>query len=156
MKWDFTPSEVMEGEVNYSLEDFFRNLWEEAKSRVSKKDFNHLPNGKEKDRRYNEAIREVFNFEYGLCYLSVIKKSYLKHVLKHSGESDREIIEKAIEENKGNIDMLHAIFIRHIERGLNKGLTKKQAAKAAVEYSKGLFFRWNKHKHKHKKMKDNN
>lgn len=142
MKRNFTPAQVTEGKVDYSLEEFSRDLWEDVKSNMSKEVFNRLPEGKKRDKKYNEAIREVFNFVCEICYLAVVEKSYLKLVLKQSNEVERKLIKKTIKENKSNIDMLHAVLRKHIARGLKEGLTKKQAVKATVEYSKGLVSKW--------------
>lgn len=144
MKWDFTPSQVMEGKVNYSLDEFLKDLGEEIKSKISKKVFNHLPDGEERDKKYNEVIREVFNFVYKICYLAVMKKQHLKLVLKQSNEAEIDIIKRTIKENKSNIDMLHAILMRRMAKGLNKGYTKEQAVKAVAEYIKELIQNWNK------------
>jgi len=142
MKRNFTPTQVTEGKIDYSLKEFLRDLWEEVKSNIPKEVLNHLPEGKEKDRKYNKIIREVFNFVYEVCYLAVVEKSYLKLVLKQSNEVERKLIKKTIKENKSNIDMLYAILRMHIARRLKEGLTKKQAVKATVEYSKELISKW--------------
>ena len=144
MKQDVTPIQVMMGAVDYSHEDFLRNLWDKVKSVVSKEKFNHVPEGKERDKKYDEVMREVFLFVYEICYLAAAKKPYLEMILKQSNEAERKIIKKTVEDYKSNIDMLHAIFMKHIKRGLNKGLTRKQAAKSAVEYSREVFFKWSK------------
>lgn len=153
MKQDFTPTQVMIGAVDYRLEDFLRNLWEEAKSNISKEEFNNLPEGKERDNKYNEAIREVFHFVYEVCYLAAAKKPYLKMALERSSEEERKIIKKTIKENKANIEILHAILIKHMKRGLNKGFTRKQAGKSAIEYSKEVFSKWNKEEDVYKSQK---
>jgi hypothetical protein len=146
MRQDITPIQVMIEAVDYSHEDFLKNLWKIVKSRVSREKFNHIPEREERDRKYDEALREVFNFIYEICYLAAARKPHLEMMLKRSNEGERKIIEKTIKENKGNIDMLHAILIKHMKRGLNKGLTRKQAAKSAIDYSKEVFFKWNKEK----------
>ncbi|NQT80698.1 MAG: hypothetical protein HQ555_09970 [Candidatus Aminicenantes bacterium] len=142
MKWNFTPNEVMKEEVDYGLEEFLRDLLEETKSKISKKDFSDLPEGKKKNRKFNKAIRDVFNFLYEVYYLAAIKKQRLRDILKHSNEEDRKIIKKILEENKDNSDMLHSILMKRIERELNKGLTKKQALKSVGEQSKKLISKW--------------
>lgn len=142
MKRNFTAAQVTEGKVDYSLKEFSRDLLEDVKSNMPKEVFDRLPEGKERDRKYNEATREVFNFVYEVCYLAAVEKSYLKLVLKQSNEVERKLIKKTIKENKSNIDMLYAILRMHIARGLEEGLTKKQAVKATVEYSKELISKW--------------
>jgi len=144
MEKDFTPSQVRKGEVDYSLEEFLNDLWEDVKSSVSKGDFNFLPRGSKRDRKYDDTIREIFYFYYEICYLAAIKKSYLKITLKRSSEAQKKAIKKALKENKENINMLHAIFRNQMARELNKGLTKKQAAKVIVEHNKDLICNWNK------------
>jgi hypothetical protein len=142
MKRNFTPTQVTEGNVDYSLEDFLRDLREDVKSNMSEEVLNRLPEGKERDRKFNEAIRDIFNFVCEICYLAVVDKAYLRLVLKQSNEVEKKLIKKTIKENKSNIDMLHAILRKHIERGLKEGLTKKQSVKAAVEYSNELISKW--------------
>ncbi len=142
MKQNFTPAKVAEGKVDYSLEEFLKDLWEDVKSNMPQEVFDRLPEGHEKDRKYSEAIREVFNFVCEICYLAVVEKSYLKLVLEQSNKVEKRLIKKTIKENKSNIDMLHAILRKHIANGLEQGLTKKQAVKATIEYSKGLVSKW--------------
>ena len=144
MKRNFTAAQVTEGKVDYSLKEFLRDLLEDVKSNMPKEVFDRLPEGKERDRKYNEATREVFNFVYEICYLAAVEKSYLKLVLKQSNEVERKLIKKTIKENKSNIDMLYAILRMHIARGLKEGLTKKQAVKAAIAYSNELISKWRK------------
>jgi hypothetical protein len=156
MKWNFTPAQVMEGKADYSLEEFLRDLWEEVRSNSFNEDFSLLFEEENRDRKYDEAIRDVFNFVYEICYLAVNKKKYLKIILKKSNETERKLIKKTIKENKNNIAMLHAILMKHIARGLNKGLTKKQAANAAVEYSKELICKWSMRAYKNKQAEDHN
>jgi len=153
MKLDFTRTQVMMGAVDNRLEDFLRNLWEEAKSNISKEELNNLPEGKERDNKYNEAIREVFHFIYEVCYLAAVKKPYLKMALERSSEEERKIIKKTIKENKANIDILHAILMKHMKRGLNKGFTRKQAAKSAIEYSNEVISKWSKEEHVYRSQK---
>jgi hypothetical protein len=142
MKRKFTPAQVTEGKVDYSLEEFLRDLREDVKSNISKEVLNRLPEGKKGDRKFNKAAREVFNFVCDICYLAVVDKPYLRLVLKQSSEVEKELIEKTMKENESNIDMLHAILRKHVAKGLEDGLTKKQAVKATVEYSNELVSKW--------------
>jgi len=144
MKRNFTPTQVTKGKVDYSVEEFLRDLLEEVKSNMSKEVLNRLPEGKERDRKFNEVTRTVFNFVCDICYLAVLEKSHVELILKQSNEVEKELIKKTIKENKNNIDMLQAILMRQIARGLNKGLTKKQVAKAAIDYRNELISKWRK------------
>lgn len=141
MKKNFTPEQVKKGEVSYSIEDFLNDLWEEVRSNLHKKDFGR-PSEKGIEQDFREAGKRVFYFVYEICYLAAVKKAYLEIILKKSDESERKHIKKTIKENRENINLLRAILLRQITVGLNKGLTKKQAARAAVEHSKDVIFKW--------------
>jgi len=143
MKWSFTPTQVIEGEVVYSLEDYIRDLLEEIKSKVSKKEFDQFQEGEERDKKYLKAVKDVFNFEYEINFMYALKKSYLSKIVKKADDEEKKIIKKTIKENKANMDMLHAILMKRIANELGKGLTIKQAIKATEEYSKNLISKLN-------------
>jgi len=134
----------MKEKIDCSLEEFLDGLLDVAKANISKVDLSNLPKGKKTSRKYNEAIRDTFNFFYDVCYLAVIQKQRLRLIIKHSNESDKKIIMKAIKENKNNIDMLHSILIKQIEKELNKGFTQKQALKVVEAHSRELVSKWSK------------
>jgi hypothetical protein len=146
----------MKGKIERSLEEFLDDLVDEAKSNISKVDLSNLPNGNEKNRKYNSAIRDIFNFLYNVCYLAAIKKQRLRLIIKHSNESDEKIIMKAIKENKDSIDMLHSILIKQLEKELNKGFTQKQAFKAVEAHNKDLVYKWSKKISLNQQDKDDN
>lgn len=141
MKKNFTPEQIKKGEVHYSLEEFLNDLWEEVKASLSKKDAHSLSEeGRKNDIR--EATKKAFYFVYEICYLAAIKKVYLDIILKKSGESEKKYIKKTIKENRDNIHLLRAILLRYIASGLNKGLSRRQATSAAMEYSKDVLNEW--------------
>jgi len=146
----------MKGKIDCSLEEFLDDLLDAAKSNISKVDLSNFPNGDEKNRKYNSAIRDTFNFLYDVCYLAAIQKQHLRLIIKHSNESDEKIIMKAIKENKNNIDMLHSILIKQIERELNKGFTQKQALKVVEAHNMELVSKWSKKILIDKQDKDDN
>lgn len=141
MKKNFTPEQVMNGEVSYPLEDFLNDLWEEARSNLPKLDFGRFSE-KEREKNLREAGKKVFYFVYEICYLVAVKKAYLDIILEKCDESERRHIKKTIKENRDNINFLRAILLRQITVGLNRGLTRKQAARAALEHSKDVIFKW--------------
>lgn len=146
----------MKGKIGYSLEEFLDDLLKAAESNISKVDLSKLPKGEKKSKKYNEAIRDTFNFFYDVCNLAAIQKQRLRLIIKHSNESDKKIIMKAIEENKDNIDMLQSILIKQIERELNKGFTKKQALKVVEAHNRELACKWSKKIFIEKQDKDDN
>jgi hypothetical protein len=132
----------MKGKIDSSLEELFDDLLEAAKSNISKVDLSQLPKGKKKSRKYNEAIRDTFNFFYNVCNLAAIQKQRLRLIVKYSNESDKKIIMKTIEENEDSIDVLHSILMKQIKRELNKGLTQKQALKVVEAHNRELVGKW--------------
>lgn len=132
----------MKTKIDCSLEELFDDLLEAAKSNISEIDLSKMPKGKKKDRTYNEAIRETFNFFYDVCNLAAIQKQRLRLVIEYSNESDKKIIMKTIEENKDSINVLHSILMKQIKRELNKGLTPKQALKVVGAHNRELVSKW--------------
>ncbi len=132
----------MKRKIDGSLEELFDDLLEAAKSNISKVDLSQLPKGEKKSRKYDEAVRDTFNFFYDVCNLAAIQKQRLRLIVKYSNESDKKIIMKALEENKDSIDMLHSILMKQIKRELNKGLTQKQALKIVEAHNRELVSKW--------------
>jgi hypothetical protein len=146
----------MNEKINRSFEDLLDNLLEAARSNISEVNSSKLPKGENKNRKYNEAIRDIFNFFYDVCNLAAIQKQRLRLIIKYSNKSDKKIIMKAIEENKDNIDVLHSILMKKIKRELNKGLTPKQALKVVEAHNRELVSKWSKKIFMDKQDKDNN
>lgn len=146
----------MKGKINRSLEELLDDLLETAKSNISEVDSSKLPKGENKSRKYNEAIKDIFNFFYDVCNLAAIQKQRLRLIIKYSNESDKKIIMKAIEENKDNIDVLHSILMKKIKRELNKGLTPKQALKVVEAHNRELVSKWSQKIFIDKQDKDDN
>jgi Glu-tRNA(Gln) amidotransferase subunit E-like FAD-binding protein len=136
MRKNITPERIINNDVKYSLEDFFKELWKDVEASISKDDFAHISNSKERSRQYKESVREVFNFVYEICLEAAIKAPRLKRILNIAGDEEKNIIEKTIKSYKNNIEILHAIFVRDISAETEKDLTKRQAVKIVVERSK--------------------
>ncbi len=133
MKKRFTPEQVKNGKVAYTLEDFLNDLWKDVKSSLSK-EYSKKVSDKEQ--------RDVFNFVYDLCYLAAMNRPELELMLEKTGSENKDIMQKTLESNQKNIALLHAIFVKEIAERLKKGLTKRQAVKATIEESKNVFINW--------------
>jgi hypothetical protein len=136
MRKNITPERIINNDVKYSLEDFFKELWKDVEASISKDDFTHISNSKERSRQYKECVREVFNFVYEICLEAAIKAPRLKRILNSAGDEEKSIIEKIITSYKKNIEILRAIFVRDISDEIEKDLTKRQAVKIVVERGK--------------------
>jgi hypothetical protein len=136
MRNNITPERIINNDIKYSLEDFFKELWKDVEASISKDDFAHISDSKERSRQYKECVREVFNFVYEICLEAAIKAPRLKRILINAGDEEKGIIEKIIKSYKKNIEILHAIFVRDISEEIEKDLTKRQAVKIVVERGK--------------------
>jgi hypothetical protein len=136
MRKIITPERIINNDIKYSLEDFFKELWKGVEASISKDDFAHISNSKERTRQYKECVREVFNFVYEICLEAAIKAPRLKRILNNAGDEEKNIIEKTIKSYKNNIEILHAVFVRDISAETEKDLTKRQAVKIVVDRSK--------------------
>jgi hypothetical protein len=142
MRKNITPERIIKNDVKYSLEDYFKELWKDVEVSISKGDFDHISNSRERSRRYKESVREVFNFVYEICLEAAIKAPRLKRILNSAGDEEKNIIEKTIKSYKNNIEILHAIFVRDVSAEIEKDLTKRQAVKIVVERSNNRLIRF--------------
>ena len=142
MKKKFTPEQVKNGEVVYTLESFLGDLWEDVESTVFQEYSNKMSDSEQRDRKYGEALKEVFTFVYRLCYLAATNPSELKLMLEKADAKNKDIVTKTLRSNRENIALLRAIFMREIANSLEHGLTKRQAVKASIKESERIFTNW--------------
>ena len=116
MEWDFSPDDVMEGKVDYSLEDFRADLWRQVEC-----DFL----GKER-----KLIELAYHFTYHVCFWFAVgwEIDDFMECWKEAADIPnveaecREFIELTREMYKRNIETLRAIFQREILKGIKQGL----------------------------------
>lgn len=96
MEWDFTPSQVMKGEVNYTIEDFLRDLRSEM-------DYNF----EKKDDKFREKATQAF---YRVMYFSSLGKS--PREVSEMLCMDEQLVTDVLKELKPNIEMFIAIVMR--------------------------------------------
>ena len=136
MRKKITSNRIINNDVNYSIEDFFKGLWKDIEASISKDDFAHITNIKERNRQYKENVREVFNFVYEICLQAAIKTPRLKRTLENVNDEEKNIVVKTIKSYKDSIEILRAIFVRDISAEIKKDFTDRQAFKIVVERSK--------------------
>lgn len=96
MEWDFTSTQLIEGQVEYDLEDFLRDLREEV-------DFNFG----DVDEKKKEAMARIC---YCVCYFSAIGNS-AEVISKRTG-IPQKLVTMTKDVMEENIDMLEVIFMR--------------------------------------------
>lgn len=101
MEWEFTPEEVVKGEVEYGLEDFRADLMQEVRQNMS---------GME-----SVVPERVFNVIYDLCYWVATGNDYDDFIDVVDEESFFPQFLRSIREHlQPNIEMLGAILQRLI------------------------------------------
>lgn len=136
MKKEFTPKQVMSGDVEYSIEEFLLDLFNEVTSSISMDDLNSTSE-EAQDSKYKNTVNEVFRFVSEICFMAAINSPDLKLLVEKGKRKDAEIIMKTLESNKLHINLLKALFTKQVASGLESGLSKRQAAKQVITQNKG-------------------
>ncbi len=123
MQWDFTDEQVAKGEVDYSLEEFRSDFYEEVRL-----------NFPEYDPRELDAMCRL---AYDICYCTAVRSDLgelLEHCRRRGLKADMKYIELIRDSNLANIDMLKAIFAKKVSELKETGLSNEAALKKLEEY----------------------
>jgi hypothetical protein len=137
MRKEITPKQVMNGDADYSLEEFLTDLSSEIKSSMMK-DIGHSKEGEPDDKEFEKTVNEVFRFVSEICFKAAIHSPDLKLLLKESKSEEREIIAETLKSNKDNIALLRALLMNQVASRVKQGLTRRQAAKQVISQNKGV------------------
>ena len=138
MRKKITPERIKNREVEYSLQDFLEELWTEVETSISRNDFSHISNATERAKKYEENVREVFNFVCEICFQTALQSPRLQRIFQRANDNEKNIIKNTIKSHKDRIGLLRAVYIREISAEIAKGLTKRQAAKSVVGRHKNI------------------
>lgn len=138
MRKKITPGRIKSNDVDYSLQDFLKDLWKDVEDSISKDDFAHISNNTERTKKYEDSVREVFNFVCEICFQTALQSPRLKRILQRVDNNEKNIIENTIKSHQDKINRLRAVCIREISAEIAKGLTKRQAAKSVVGRHKNI------------------
>ena len=118
MKWAFTPKDVQNGNVEYSLGQFREDLKKEITAQ-------HGDGGGDAEL--------LFRLVYDVCYW-LATESTLDDLITFYGGSmmDMNMLEIIAEQNQEKIEMLKAIIKRNYAAGVDAGLTQAEALKLLV------------------------
>jgi hypothetical protein len=127
MEWTFTAEEVVKGEVDYTIEEFRRDLYEEVRSNFPE---------------YSKSEMDtMFSIAYDVCYCIATSKELddlLKHLQDKGIKADKNYLELIRDSNLANIDMLKALFARKVADFMDEGCSSEEALKTLDEYHKNL------------------
>lgn len=123
MEWEFTPEQVVKGEIGYSLEEFRNDLHQEVRLNLPEE----IIDGSETEKG--------FNLVYDLCYWMATGRDFEEFEAQfESGSFIRPFLRMVREHSASNIEMLGAILQRLIMDGVESGMPVEQAVAAVAKY----------------------
>lgn len=119
MKWDFTPDEVVRGEVAYTVPDFRHDLFQEVATNLGEDD---------------GALQTRFDLIYDLCYWIATGREFDDFIKTIGTEPalDEPFLATIKDYMADNITMLGAILQRMIMDGVEQGLPVEEAVDQAA------------------------
>jgi hypothetical protein len=119
MQWDFTPEQVVKGEIGYGLEQFRHDLAEEVRANLGADDAT--------------ALQQSFDLIYDMCYWIATGRDFAAFAatLPEEIPLDVHVLQPIKEYMRDNIAMLGAILQRMIMDGVEGGLPLEQALDSA-------------------------
>lgn len=120
MQWDFTPEDVVKGEIGYSLEQFRHDLAEEVRTNLGADD--------------PTALQQSFDLIYDMCYWLATGREFSAFAATVPADSplDVHVLQPIKEHMRDNVAMLGAILQRLIMDGVETGMPLEQALDAAT------------------------
>ena len=113
MEWEFTPQQVVKGEIDYGLDAFRHDLMQEVALNIP--DLG------------NEQLEPVFRLAYDLCYWLATGKDYDEFEERFQDLNTVMFLRALREHGKANVEMLGAILQRMIMDGVEEGLSVEGA-----------------------------
>ncbi|ODU50386.1 MAG: hypothetical protein ABS92_03165 [Thiobacillus sp. SCN 63-374] len=113
MEWEFTPQQVVKGEIDYGLEEFRHDLMQEVALNIPGLD--------------TEQLEPVFRLAYDLNYWLATGKDYDEFEARFQDLNTVMFLRALREHGKANVEMLGAILQRMIMDGVEEGLSVSDA-----------------------------
>jgi hypothetical protein len=121
MEWEFTPEQVMKGEVGYRLADFRRDLRREVEL--------NLPG------LGDQQTERMFSLVYDLCYWLTTGKEFDEFEALYADTPLTQLFLRSVPAHGGgNVEMLGAILQRLIMDRIEAGMSLEQAIDAVAEH----------------------
>ena len=125
MKWTFTSDQVANGGVEYSLEEFRRDLYQEVRD--------NFPDYRK------DKLEGMFRLAYDVCYCEATRGT-LSGMISHYQEKglpvDLKYLELIRDSNRDNSAMLKAVLARELAKHMQSGLSSEEALKRFDEHIK--------------------
>ena len=122
MEWEFTPQEVVKGQIGYSLADFRQGLAEEVRQNVAGD---------------AEVFTRSFHLLYDLCYALATSKDLEAHLTVYAYDPPTvQFLRELAPVMSANVDMLGAILQRQIMDRIEAGMPLESAVAEVAEWHK--------------------
>ena len=125
MEWEFTPEQVVKGEIGYALEDFRRDLALEVRGNLGPA----LP----------EQVAQTTDLLYDLCHVLATDRTLESMLATLAYDPPTcEFLREMVEAMRPNGVMLGAILQRLIMDRVEAGLPLEQALDAVAEHHRQI------------------
>ena len=125
MEWEFTPQQVVRGEVAYGLQEFRKDLAREV--------------GMNLGAAAAEELERTYDLTYDLCYWLATDKAFeeFSSQFKHDPPT-RLLLESVKPHMDRNVQMLGAVLQRLIMDRVEGGTSVEQAVQQVAEYHRAV------------------
>lgn len=122
MQWEFTPQQVVKGEIGYGLAQFRSDLLEEVSANLGADD--------------PVSLQQSYDLIYDLCYWLATGREFTAFIatLPEQTPLDSHVLHAIKEHMRDNITMLGAILQRAIMDGVEAGMPLEQAVNTAAQH----------------------
>lgn len=120
MEWEFTPHEVVKGEVGYGLPEFRHDLAEEVRMNVTGD---------------TDVFTRTYHLIYDLCYALATSKDIEDHYAAYAYDPPTiEFLRELQPMMSTNVDMLGAILQRQIMDRVDAGMPLENAVDDVADW----------------------
>lgn len=120
MEWEFTPQQVVRGQIGYSLADFRQGLAEEVRQNVAGD---------------AEVFTRSFHLLYDLCYALATSKDLEAHLTAYAYDPPTvQFLRELSPVMSANVEMLGAILQRQIMDRVEAGMALENAVGEVADW----------------------
>ncbi|BAO28234.1 hypothetical protein [Sulfuritalea hydrogenivorans] len=120
MEWEFTPQQVVKGEIGYGLADFRKGLAEEVRQNV----------GGDTD-----TFTRTYHLLYDLCYALATSKDLETHLTAYAYDPPTvQFLRELAPVMAANVEMLGAILQRQIMDRVEAGMPLENAVSEVADW----------------------
>ena len=127
MEWDFTPEDVINGKVDYTVAEFREDLLNEIQFNIAE-----IP-GDDITKGFYSIMTIILctSLAFGRSSDSVIAsiKKYFSTQVVEKLLTNKDLLEEIKENNKENIEMLRVVIHRRMKDDVDKRLSRRSIAK---------------------------